>query len=93
MHPSPPHHSSGCTLVLSLVGCYSVGNLSVGSIFGIYAIKDVSNPNLEDVLQPGSTFIAAGYVRNVDDAYQLHYYDYYYIYIYSCSRTLLTGWS
>jgi len=37
-------------------------NLSVGSIFGIYAIKDVSNPNLEDVLQPGSTFIAAGYV-------------------------------
>ncbi|RKO96713.1 hypothetical protein CXG81DRAFT_26887 [Caulochytrium protostelioides] len=35
--------------------------VAVGTIFGIYAVKDIANPTLKDVLRPGSEMIAAGY--------------------------------
>uniref|UniRef100_M8C7F8 fructose-bisphosphatase n=1 Tax=Aegilops tauschii TaxID=37682 RepID=M8C7F8_AEGTA len=35
--------------------------VSIGTIFGIYMIKDKDNATLEDVLQPGTDMIAAGY--------------------------------
>ncbi|XP_006655360.1 fructose-1,6-bisphosphatase, cytosolic-like [Oryza brachyantha] len=35
--------------------------VSIGTIFGIYMIKDKSNVTLEDVLQPGTNMLAAGY--------------------------------
>jgi len=39
-------------------------NVSIGSIFGIYKLKDKQEPNsvkIEDVLQPGNQLVAAGY--------------------------------
>ncbi|KAG2593175.1 fructose-1,6-bisphosphatase, cytosolic [Panicum virgatum] len=35
--------------------------VSIGTIFGIYMIKDKDNVTLEDVLQPGTNMLAAGY--------------------------------
>uniref|UniRef100_A0A0E0FW52 fructose-bisphosphatase n=2 Tax=Oryza TaxID=4527 RepID=A0A0E0FW52_ORYNI len=35
--------------------------VSIGTIFGIYMIKDKENVTLEDVLQPGKNMVAAGY--------------------------------
>ncbi|PRQ20176.1 putative fructose-bisphosphatase [Rosa chinensis] len=35
--------------------------VSVGTIFGIYMVKDKENPTLADVLRPGSNMVAAGY--------------------------------
>ncbi|KAK9740840.1 hypothetical protein RND81_03G064500 [Saponaria officinalis] len=35
--------------------------VSIGTIFGIYSVKDVNNPTLDDVLQSGKDMIAAGY--------------------------------
>ncbi|EIM90030.1 fructose-1,6-bisphosphatase [Stereum hirsutum FP-91666 SS1] len=35
--------------------------VNIGTIFGIYKIKDGSKGTIEDVLQPGSTMVAAGY--------------------------------
>ncbi|KAJ4838223.1 Fructose-1,6-bisphosphatase, cytosolic [Turnera subulata] len=35
--------------------------VSIGTIFGIYSVKDMDNPTLNDVLQPGKDMIAAGY--------------------------------
>lgn len=35
--------------------------VSIGTIFGIYMIKDEHEPELEDVLQPGKNMLAAGY--------------------------------
>ncbi|PON69447.1 Fructose-1,6-bisphosphatase [Parasponia andersonii] len=35
--------------------------VSIGTIFGIYTVKDQENPTLEDVLRPGETMVAAGY--------------------------------
>ncbi|GJM88704.1 hypothetical protein PR202_ga05254 [Eleusine coracana subsp. coracana] len=35
--------------------------VSIGTIFGIYMIKDKDNVSLEDVLQPGTHMLAAGY--------------------------------
>ncbi|CAO1944296.1 unnamed protein product [Urochloa humidicola] len=35
--------------------------VSIGTIFGIYLIKDKDNVTLEDVLQPGKKMLAAGY--------------------------------
>ncbi|KAL6616435.1 hypothetical protein ACP70R_038705 [Stipagrostis hirtigluma subsp. patula] len=35
--------------------------VSIGTIFGIYMIKDKDNVTLEDVLQPGKNMLAAGY--------------------------------
>ncbi|PWZ33510.1 hypothetical protein Zm00014a_006083 [Zea mays] len=35
--------------------------VSIGTIFGIYIIKDKDNVTLEDVLQPGKNMLAAGY--------------------------------
>ncbi|XP_040367568.1 fructose-1,6-bisphosphatase, cytosolic isoform X2 [Rosa chinensis] len=35
--------------------------VSVGTIFGIYMVKDKENPTLDDVLRPGSNMVAAGY--------------------------------
>jgi len=38
-------------------------NISIGTIFGIYRRKDSSaKPSVEDILQPGTSLIAAGYV-------------------------------
>ncbi|CAN6350881.1 unnamed protein product, partial [Urochloa humidicola] len=35
--------------------------VSIGTIFGIYMIKDKDNVTLDDVLQPGTNMLAAGY--------------------------------
>jgi fructose-1,6-bisphosphatase I len=35
--------------------------VSIGTIFGIYMIKDKDNVTLDDVLQPGTDMLAAGY--------------------------------
>ncbi|KAH8930806.1 hypothetical protein BDL97_20G000100 [Sphagnum fallax] len=35
--------------------------VSIGTIFGIYMLKEGSAGTLEDILQPGSTMVAAGY--------------------------------
>lgn len=35
--------------------------VSIGTIFGIYTVKDKENPSLDDVLQSGNNMIAAGY--------------------------------
>jgi len=38
-------------------------NISIGTIFGIYKRKDPSTkPSVEDILQPGTALVAAGYV-------------------------------
>jgi len=36
-------------------------NVSVGTIFGIYRIQNVGNPTREDLLQPGTEQVCAGY--------------------------------
>ncbi|KAE8692622.1 Fructose-1,6-bisphosphatase, cytosolic [Hibiscus syriacus] len=35
--------------------------VSIGTIFGIYLVKDKDNPTIDDVLQPGKNLLAAGY--------------------------------
>ncbi|KAK4741015.1 hypothetical protein SAY87_024603 [Trapa incisa] len=35
--------------------------VSIGTIFGIYMLKDSHEPTIEDVLQPGKNMVAAGY--------------------------------
>ncbi|KAM7474671.1 hypothetical protein LguiB_021914 [Lonicera macranthoides] len=35
--------------------------VSVGTIFGIYLVKDKDKPTLDDILQPGKNMLAAGY--------------------------------
>ncbi|KAG9444320.1 hypothetical protein H6P81_015660 [Aristolochia fimbriata] len=35
--------------------------VSIGTIFGIYMLKDTNDPKLEEVLQPGKNMLAAGY--------------------------------
>ncbi|KAJ7974064.1 Fructose-1,6-bisphosphatase [Quillaja saponaria] len=35
--------------------------VSIGTIFGIYMVKDSHEPTLDDVLQPGKSMLAAGY--------------------------------
>lgn len=36
-------------------------NASLGTIFGIYKVKDTAKPSDDDLLQPGSALVAAGY--------------------------------
>lgn len=35
--------------------------VSIGTIFGVYMVKDKENPSLDDVLRPGKDMLAAGY--------------------------------
>ncbi|KAG9139931.1 hypothetical protein Leryth_022883 [Lithospermum erythrorhizon] len=35
--------------------------VSIGTIFGIYMLKDGGEPTIDDVLQPGTNLVAAGY--------------------------------
>ncbi|XP_065847141.1 fructose-1,6-bisphosphatase, cytosolic [Euphorbia lathyris] len=35
--------------------------VSIGTIFGVYMVKHTNTPTLEDVLQPGTNMVAAGY--------------------------------
>ncbi|KAK8482921.1 hypothetical protein V6N11_019801 [Hibiscus sabdariffa] len=35
--------------------------VSIGTIFGIYLVKDQDNPTVDDVLQPGKNLVAVGY--------------------------------
>ncbi|KAI9082443.1 hypothetical protein K1719_035586 [Acacia pycnantha] len=35
--------------------------VSIGTIFGIYQVKDLNNPTVDDILQSGSNMLAAGY--------------------------------
>ncbi|KAF7803676.1 fructose-1,6-bisphosphatase, cytosolic-like [Senna tora] len=35
--------------------------VSIGTIFGIYMVKDENNPTLDDILQSGNNILAAGY--------------------------------
>ena len=36
-------------------------NASIGTIFGIYKVKNTDKPSTDDLLQPGSEMVAAGY--------------------------------
>merc|ERR1712019_208506 len=36
-------------------------NVSVGTIFGIYKVRNPGNPTMEDLLQPGTELVCAGY--------------------------------
>merc|ERR1719412_1962672 len=36
-------------------------NVSVGTIFGIYKVKNIGNPTMEDLLQPGTELVCSGY--------------------------------
>ncbi|XP_054803322.1 fructose-1,6-bisphosphatase, cytosolic-like [Prosopis cineraria] len=35
--------------------------VSIGTIFGIYLVKDQNNPTIDDILQSGTSMLAAGY--------------------------------
>jgi len=37
-------------------------NVTTGTIFGIYNVKKVGSPSVEDLLQPGNELVCAGYV-------------------------------
>ena len=36
-------------------------NASIGTIFGVYKVKNTEKPSIDDILQPGSAMVAAGY--------------------------------
>ncbi|CAL5339091.1 unnamed protein product [Camellia sinensis] len=51
-----------CVVFDPLDGSSSIDcGVSVGTIFGIYMVKDKENPTLDDVLQSGKNLLAAGY--------------------------------
>ncbi|KAI5654439.1 hypothetical protein M9H77_31626 [Catharanthus roseus] len=58
-----PNRGKYCVVFDPLDGSSNIDcGVSIGTIFGIYMIKDdVTEPTLEDVLQPGKNMVAAGY--------------------------------
>ncbi|PKA66798.1 Fructose-1,6-bisphosphatase, cytosolic [Apostasia shenzhenica] len=58
---SPPLRGKYCVVFDPLDGSSNIDcGVSIGTIFGIYTAK-VSEPTIEDVLQPGKNMLAAGY--------------------------------
>ncbi|XP_027148309.1 fructose-1,6-bisphosphatase, cytosolic isoform X1 [Coffea eugenioides] len=58
----PSKRGKYCVVFDPLDGSSNIDcGVSIGTIFGIYMIKDHSEPKLEDALQPGKDMVAAGY--------------------------------
>ncbi|XP_024976436.1 fructose-1,6-bisphosphatase, cytosolic isoform X2 [Cynara cardunculus var. scolymus] len=58
----PSKRGKYCVVFDPLDGSSNIDcGVSIGTIFGIYMIKDGGEPSLEDVLQPGKNMLAAGY--------------------------------
>ncbi|CAH9113157.1 unnamed protein product [Cuscuta epithymum] len=58
----PPLQGKYCVVFDPLDGSSNIDcGVSIGTIFGIYMIKDDHEPELNDVLQPGKNMLAAGY--------------------------------
>ncbi|KAM0028470.1 Fructose-1,6-bisphosphatase, cytosolic [Helianthus debilis subsp. tardiflorus] len=58
----PSKRGKYCVVFDPLDGSSNIGcGVSIGTIFGIYMIKDAGAARLEDVLQPGKNMLAAGY--------------------------------
>ncbi|KAG8378120.1 hypothetical protein BUALT_Bualt08G0105100 [Buddleja alternifolia] len=58
----PSKRGKYCVVFDPLDGSSNIDcGVSIGTIFGIYMIKDGDEPKLEDVLQPGKNMLAAGY--------------------------------
>ncbi|GJV79314.1 fructose-1,6-bisphosphatase, cytosolic [Tanacetum coccineum] len=58
----PSKRGKYCVVFDPLDGSSNIDcGVSIGTIFGIYMIKDGDDPSLEDVLQPGKNMLAAGY--------------------------------
>ncbi|CAN1234985.1 Fructose-1,6-bisphosphatase, cytosolic [Linum perenne] len=56
------HFCRYCVVFDPLDGSSNIDcGVSIGTIFGIYMIKDGSEPTVEDALQPGKNMVAAGY--------------------------------
>ncbi|KAJ4822909.1 Fructose-1,6-bisphosphatase, cytosolic [Turnera subulata] len=58
----PSRRGRYCVVFDPLDGSSNIDcGVSIGTIFGIYMMKDDHEPNLDDVLQPGKNMLAAGY--------------------------------
>lgn len=58
----PSKRGKYCVVFDPLDGSSNIDcGVSIGTIFGIYMMKDVHEPTLDDVLQPGKNMLAAGY--------------------------------
>jgi fructose-1,6-bisphosphatase I len=58
----PSNRGRYCVVFDPLDGSSNIDcGVSIGTIFGIYLMKDGGEPSLDDVLQPGKNMLAAGY--------------------------------
>ncbi|KAK9110483.1 hypothetical protein Sjap_018543 [Stephania japonica] len=58
----PSRRGKYCVVFDPLDGSSNIDcGVSIGTIFGIYTVKDTNEPTLNDVLQPGKNMVAAGY--------------------------------
>lgn len=58
----PTMHGRYCVVFDPLDGSSNIDcGVSVGTIFGVYMVKDKNKPTLDDVLLPGKNMLAAGY--------------------------------
>ncbi|XP_057446096.1 fructose-1,6-bisphosphatase, cytosolic [Lotus japonicus] len=58
----PSKRGKYCVVFDPLDGSSNIDcGVSIGTIFGIYMVKDGHEPTIEDVLQPGKNMVAAGY--------------------------------
>ncbi|KAL2324627.1 hypothetical protein Fmac_023685 [Flemingia macrophylla] len=58
----PSKRGKYCVVFDPLDGSSNIDcGVSIGTIFGIYLVKEQHEPTLEDVLQPGKNMLAAGY--------------------------------
>ncbi|KAF1882443.1 hypothetical protein Lal_00039091 [Lupinus albus] len=59
---TPSQHGKYIVVFDPLDGSSNIDcGVSIGTIFGIYMVKDKDNVTLDDVLQPGNKMLAAGY--------------------------------
>ncbi|KAL0365956.1 UNVERIFIED_CONTAM: Fructose-1,6-bisphosphatase, cytosolic [Sesamum radiatum] len=58
----PSRRGKYCVMFDPLDGSSNIDcGVSIGTIFGIYMVKDEGKPKIDDVLQPGKNMVAAGY--------------------------------
>ncbi|KAL8524511.1 hypothetical protein ACS0TY_014192 [Phlomoides rotata] len=58
----PNYRGKYCVVFDPLDGSSNIDcGVSIGTIFGIYALENGQEPKLEDVLQPGKNMVSAGY--------------------------------
>lgn len=64
--PDGPLKGQYCVVFDPLDGSSNIdAGVNVGTIFGIYKVKEGSKGTIEDVLRPGSDMVAAGYTMCV----------------------------